>query len=214
MAKNIELEIRGEIRAKEIPEIGKRLIKLGFRHASTTKRTSVMSFGSVRGERGGRLLGSEQVDVRCRITNGHAEIVAKIGRTSAANREEVAIPVTLNNLCAFSRMFGAMPFFTKVGSRSTWNYIKGSIVISLVRSPSYLAYIELEKMTDRDHEATDLVHLKTLAKQLGIQLWKSHDAFVRFCARLTKQDDWVFQGTDADVKRLMRDIKRTGSAIR
>lgn len=208
MPKNIELEVRGEIRAKDIPSIEHRLKTLGYTLTSTTRRTSIMSFGTIDAAgKNWRTGKKDEVDVRCRITNGKAEVVTKIGRTSAANRVEISVPTSLQDMVAFSRLFAAMPFFTKVGSKATKNYQKDPITISLVTSPSGLAYIEIEKMTDRAHEKEEERQLRQLAKDLGVTLWTTHGQFVTFCDRLTKRDDWAFHGTTADLKRLQREIK-------
>ncbi len=212
LQKSIELEIRGEIYAKDILAIGQRLRVLGFREIEETRRTSVMSFGDVsRFEHDEGNKKPTQVDIRCRITNGKAEVVGKIGETHAANRLEISQPVTRNELFAFARLFGSMGFFTKVGSKVTKNFQKGSVIASLVKSPSGLAYIEIEKMTDQKREKRDLKELQALAKQLGIKLWKSRKEFLDFCRLLTERDDWEFHGTSKDIKRLKKEIKKAGS---
>ncbi|MDO8617439.1 MAG: hypothetical protein Q7N87_00900 [Candidatus Uhrbacteria bacterium] len=214
MPKPIELEIRGEIRAKNIPAIGQRLRALGFREIEETRRTSVMSFGDVSPFESLHDRTQTQVDIRCRITNGKAEVVGKIGKTHAANRLEISQPVTRDELFAFARLFGSMGFFTKVGSKVTKNFQKGSVIASLVKSPSGLAYIEIEKMTDRKREKRDLKKLQALAKQLSIKLWKSRKEFLDFCRLLTERDDWEFHGTPKDIERLKKEIKKAGSGRR
>ena len=209
----IELEIRGEISPTAIPELRKKLLKRGFKSISTTRRTMVMSFGTVaaRGLNWDEKK-QDEIDVRCRITNGKAEVVTKIGRTSAANRIEVSVPVSLEEMFRFSQLFGAMPLFTKAGSRQTENFKKGTITVSLVSSiPSKLSYIEIERMTTREKEEADLVVLRDLAKDLSIDLWETHQQYIDFCSLLTKQDDWAFEGTKEDIKRLKGDIKKTGA---
>ena len=209
----IELEIRAIITPKTIPPLRKKLLGLGFKSVSLARRTMVMSFGTVSAH------GldwdehkKDEIDVRCRITNGKAEVVTKIGRTSAANRVEIGVPVSLDQMLGFSQLFGAMPLFTKVGSRQTENFKKGTITISIVSSiPSKLSYIEIERMTTREKEKKDLVVLRALAKDLGLTLIETHQEYIDFCGLLTKKDDWRFEGTAADVKRLKADIKKTKS---
>lgn len=207
----IELEIRGEIRAADIPHISKRLQNQGFKKISTTRRTSVMFFGSVSGYRMGDKRGKEEyVDIRCRITNGDAEVVTKIGK-DVTNRIEIAKPVNLADLIAFSRMFAAMGFFAKVGSKFTENFQRGSLVVSLVKSPSGLAYIELEKMTNRQRERKDREELTRAAQEIGVHILKTRKQFIAFCDRLTREDDWMYRGTPSDVKRLKAEIRSMGS---
>lgn len=212
----IELEIRGEIPVRKIPSLMKKLLTLGFRRDTTTRRTSVMSFGTIScikndlGRKTGKT--SDEVDVRCRITNGRAEIVGKLGTTHAASRVEIGIPIAPDDLPRFAQLFGAMPFFTKVGSKITENFTRNGITVSLVKSPSGLAYIEMEKMTTRKTEREDLSELRCLADALAVNIWKTRQAFLDFCNRLTERDDWIFTGTATDIKRLKLEIKNAGSA--
>lgn len=214
MSKNpIELEIRAIINHETIPELRQKLIKQGFKPVSTTRRTMVMSFGTASAsglnwDEGKK----DEIDVRCRVTNGKAEVVAKIGRTSAANRVEVSVPVSIDDMLKFAQLFGAMPLFSKVGSRQTENFKKGTITASIVTAlPSKLSYIELERMTTREKESADLNVLQALAKELGVTLIKNHAEYLKFCDQLSKYDDWVFEGTAADLKKVKSDIKKTMS---
>ncbi len=211
----VELEIRGEISVRNISSMAKKLLSFGFHRSSTTRRTSVMSFGTVtciKNDRQ-RITGKVRdiVDIRCRITDGHAEVVGKIGPTNAANRVEISVPVSFDDLSRFAQLFGAMPFFTKVGSKITENFVKDDITVSLVRSPSGLAYIEIEKMATRKSEQKNLAELHRLASALNVDIWKTRQAFLDFCNLLTERDDWIFTGTPADLKRLTREIKKSGS---
>ena len=215
MKKSIELEIRGEITLKEIPGLVTRLKALGFRSTGETRRTSVMSFGDVsmfdrdKKKHGGPTF--TQIDNRCRITNGKCEVVTKIGLTHASNRLEIGQLVDFRNFLTFAQMFGSMGFFTKVGSKVTKNFRRGSINIALVKSPSGLAYIEIEKMSDRAREKNDLRELKKIATELNIQLWTSRKQFLDFCQKLTDRDDWRFYGHPQDLAKLKKEIQRAGS---
>ncbi len=213
----IEVEIRGEVSVKKIPALARKLATLGFTHASSTKRTSVMSFGTVScgANDRHRVKGKKRdgIDIRCRVTNGRAEVVAKIGQTDAANRVEIAIPVSQSDMIHFAQLFGATPLFTKVGSKKTDNFSKDGVVVSLVTSPSGLAYVEIEMMSTRKRERKDIKTLHALAKVLDLHLWKTRAAFLTFCNKLTKRDDWMFEGTPTQIKRLTHEIAQTGSAI-
>jgi hypothetical protein len=212
MPKNIELEIRGEVTKREIPALKKRILALGFTHDSSTRRTSIMSFGHVIPNPERKVIEERFVDIRCRITNGIMELVEKLGPLNAHNRKEISVPIkTLDDLFALGKFFGAMPFWSKVGSRLNDNFINGKICITLTQSVSGYAYIEIEKITDRAHEERDHVILKKIADELGILLWKTKEELCTFCDRLDQIEDWRFYGTDADIKRLKKEIKKIGS---
>ncbi len=209
----IELEIRAVIDPKSIPALGKTLLSLGFKSVSKTRRTMVMFFGTVSAsglnwDEGKK----DEVDIRCRVTNGKAEVVTKVGRTSAANRIETSVPVSLVDMLKFAQSYATMPLMSKVGSRQTENFKKGTITVSIVSAvPSKLSYIELERMTTRKKEGADLKVLQALAKTLDLNLIKTHEEYLELCDQLSKGDDWVFRGTVTDIKRLKADIKKTGS---
>ncbi|MSR85095.1 hypothetical protein EXS71_01485 [Candidatus Uhrbacteria bacterium] len=215
MKKSIELEVRGEIKKTEIPGLEARLKALGFRSIGETRRTSVMSFGDVsmfdrdKKRHGGPSF--TQVDNRCRITNSECEVVTKIGLTHASNRLEIGQQVDFKSFLTFAQMFASMGFFTKVGSKLTKNFQRKSISVALVQSPSGLAYIEIEKMTDRTQEKKDLKELTTLARQLEIKLWGTRKQFLDFCKKLTDRDDWQFRGTAKNLIRLKKEIRQAGS---
>lgn len=204
----IELELRGEINFDEIPTFETRLRRLGFRKQAITRRVSVMSFGYTSPNKTGqRTPPQTEIDLRCRVTNGKAEVVAKIGATHAANRLEITQPIRPRDLPNWARLFGSLGFFTKVGSKTTINYRRKDISIAIVQSPSRIVYIELEKMSNKQNEHKDLKELYALAKRLTLPLLKNRAAFLELCQRLTKQDDWEFHGTPKDLQRLKKEIK-------
>ncbi len=212
--RDIELEVRSILRKADLPKIRARLLKLGFRSVSTTRRTSVMCFGMVsrRGRGWSNAPGRTAVDIRVRITNGKAEIIAKTGTsTGAHNRREVAVPIAPRELPAFAGLAASLGFFTKVGSKLNENFKKGDVTATITQSPSGLAYLELEIMTDRHYEKSDHVALQQLAKNLRVKLIKTQKEFLAFCELLNKRDDWAFQGTDRDLVRLAQEIKKAGS---
>lgn len=207
----IEAEIRAEIRYSDLSRIQKTLNKKGFVPTTSTKRTSVMFFGEVsqKGD-GWNLHHSRVLDIRCRITNGSAEVVTKIGQTHASDRKEITRNVTLAEMIDEACFLAHLGFFAKVGSKTTKNYTRGACTVSLVESPSRLAYAELEIMTTAKRAKTDLASLHALAKELHLEIL-SKKAFHELCNKLTKRDDWIFHGTSRDIQKLKREIHAFGS---
>ena len=212
ITKSIEVEIRAELSKQDLIRVEKRLRSIGFKFVSTTRRTSVMSFGitSAKG-RGWNHHKSEDVDIRCRITNGRAEVVVKTGEAHIANRLELSTPVTIEQFYPFARMTASTGLFTKVGSKITKNYQKGLLTASIVQSRSGITYLEIEMMSNRKNEEKALKRLYALADHLGVQIIRSRKAFLELCERLTKIDDWGFRGTRTDLARLRKEIARVGS---
>lgn len=210
--KSIEVEIRAEIPNAQISEIKTKLKSLGFRFIQSKRRTSLMAYGQVHAKGSGwNLKRYEDVDLRARVTNGSAEVVAKIGQTSTHNRAEFSSDVSMEQFYEFACMIGHMGFFAKVGSKRHDDFRKGKIDVSIVQSPSGIAYIELEIMADRKGEAMAHARLKELAAKLHLKTL-THNAFLELCERLTKHDDWEFDGSIADLSRLKKEIQKTGSS--
>ena len=84
---NIELELRAGLERKNIKPLAAGLERLGFRLGSSTRRTSIMHFGHVTRYDKYTSADDDHVDIRCRVTNGRAEVVAKIGPPHGHNRK-------------------------------------------------------------------------------------------------------------------------------
>ena len=206
----IELELRGELHPTEVTRVRTALFEAGFKHRDTTKRTMLMSFGRI-----GRIaedndahIPDQETDIRCRITNGQAEIVVKLGGVHAHNRQEISIPISPDQLGDFARVVGAFNMLHKVGSRTTENFVRGEVTVSIIFNKSGLTYIELEKMSDEIRAETDREELTQLAHELGITLWPGREAFMEFCTRVTEQDDWLFHGRNEDVQRFLEEAQK------
>jgi adenylate cyclase class IV len=209
----IELELRGELHPTDTIHVRTALFEAGFHHRDTTKRTMLMSFGNV-----GRIAEDnpdhtpdQETDIRCRITNGEAEVVVKLGGLHTHNRQEISTLVSLEELANFARVVGAFNMLHKVGSRTTENFVRNDIVASIISSKSGLMFIELEKISDEDHAQADRQELTRLAHQLGVTLWPGREAFMEFCGRITQQDDWMFHGKEEEVQKFLAEIQQTGS---
>ncbi len=202
----IELELRGELTSSQIDHVRESLLKQGFTKKNETHRTMLMSFGII-----GRIVEDtdittpQETDIRCRMTNGQAEVVVKLGGVHAHDRHEISTPVSQETLAQFARVIGSLNMLHKVGSRFTQNFVRDDITASIVSSRSGLAYLELEKMSDELHLEKDEQELNELAKTLDIHLWPDREAFIEFCTRLTNQDDWRFYGTEEDVERFVKE---------
>ncbi len=211
MSHPIELELRGELHPNQVSQVRTTLLETGWVHRDTTKRTMLMSFGRVGWIREDNLdnVPDQETDIRCRVTNGQAEVVVKLGGVHAYNRQEIATPISLHQLGDFVRVIGALNMVHKVGSRTTQNFVRGDIIVSITASQSGIMYIELEKISDETHAETDRHTLTQLAHTLGVTLWPDREAFLAFCTRITKQDDWLFHGSDEDVQRFLEEAGQT-----
>jgi adenylate cyclase class IV len=158
-------------------------------------------------------MGEKKVDIRCRITSGKAEVVAKIGAFHAHDRTEVTQEVSQDQMMGFARIFAAMDFsHVKVGTRFQIHYHIDGVEVTLARGQSALAYAEFEVEAEYGSQLEEeKKKLEDLAASLGVSLWKTGEEFYAFCDRLTNEEDWEFTSSDADMARLREQIISTGS---
>ena len=192
---DIELELRGEC-TNTFDDLKARLDVLAKgRHE---RRVMVMFFGEVAGK---------GVDIRCRVTNGVGEIVAKMGEYHAHDRREVSVSASAEQVVGFAKMFAAMGFSNaKVGTREMWKYEIDGIEVALVRGMSGLAYIEFEKIVLPDRVDEERPSLESLAERLEVTLWKTGEEYYAFCKRLTDDEDWKFSGSEEDVVKFEKSM--------
>lgn len=209
----IEVEVRAELSPEEVARVRETLLAQGFTAHDIQRRTMLMSFGRIGRipeDQDGPIL-DQETDIRCRVTNGKAEVVVKLGAVHADNRQEMSQPISPESLGAFARVVGTLNMLHKVGSRTTENFQRGATTASIVSSRSGLTYLELEKMSDKEHAESDRQELHKLSRILDITLWPGREAFIEFCTRLTERDDWRFYGSEKDVKRFLQEAESTGA---
>lgn len=207
---NIELELRGEC-TDDFEALKARLDALA--EPCHEMRTMVMFFGEVAGE---------GVDIRCRVTNGKAEVVTKVGDYHAHDRREIAVDVTVEQVVAFAKLFAVMGFTSKsgsapgknnakVGTRESWEYQIDGVDVSLVRGMSGKAYVEFERLVDLEGLEGQKQELEALAHKLEVNLWTTGEEYYAFCRHFTELEDWKFTGSDKDMVRLKQEIHQQNS---
>lgn len=195
--KTIELEIRAEVPLKDHDVLLAHLHRHG-KLMSRTRRCSVMFFGRAAGN---------PVDLRVRVTNGEAEVVIKKGALHAPNRVEFSQPVAKADMVGLAKVFSLMGYEAKVGERVTANFDFGKgTVVSLVKADK-IAYLEVERMTDKKHYEQDKRDVFEVLAELGYKPLMKAD-FDDLCHRLTRHVDWKFKGNEKDLKRLKDIVRR------
>ena len=145
----IELEIRGELTPAEKDRVRNTIVEQGFIKQNEARRTMLMSFGMIgRIDEDDEQKPPQETDIRCRITNGQAEVVVKLGGVHAHDRQEISTPISTQSLADFARVIGSLNMLHKVGSRITENFVRDKITASIVSAKSGLSYLELEKISD------------------------------------------------------------------
>jgi len=197
MSKNIECEIRAEVRSKDFDKVLKDLKKRG-KFVNKTERLSVMYF---------RCADSGDLDLRVRITNGECEVVMKQGDHHAANRVETEQPITRDQFVGMARVFRQFEWDSvKVGERTTYNFDFGSdVLISLVRGGD-ICYLEIEKMAEPKTLKKIESELKIIAVDLGVDLIKTRSEYYKLCQRFTDETDWALEDKDGHYRKLAKQL--------
>lgn len=198
MKKNIELELRAEIKNKDFKKILE-LLKNKGELISETHRLSVMFFGKN---------GKNVFDIRVRITNGESEVVIKRGIMHSHDRVETSQAISKNQFMGMVKIFNQLGFDSKVGERETFNFDFGDGVIASLVSAKKISYIELEKMSSKVDIDKNNEQLKIIANILGVKIIETSSEFNDLCDRLDKNVDWNFLGTNSCYKKLETVLKK------
>jgi len=194
MAREVELELRAEVKRDEFNKLLSRL-KKEYKLISHTKRLSVMYFGKISGV---------SIDIRVRITNGRAEVVVKKGALHAHDRIELSQPIDKDQFIGMTRLYSLFGFQAEVAERETYNFALGrGVIFSLVKAGK-IAYVEVEKMSSiLDVEKNKQQLLKILAV-FNLKPILKQKEFDGLCKRLSKYSDWLFTGSKRDLGRLQK----------
>jgi adenylate cyclase class IV len=198
--RDIELEYRAEIPFAKMPEIRRRLLKLG-RPLGISKRLSVMYFGKI---------GKAQFDIRVRITNGKAEVAVKKGGFHSSSRTETVQKIAKDQIAGFVRIFSSLGFESKISERTIERFLlKNGIEASLVEKGG-IAYLELEKMSKRATVETNRRQLLNLVSEMKLNKYMitGKKSFHNLCSRFSSRVDHPFINTSHDSRLLARLLKK------
>jgi len=192
MSKNIELELRAEVKKSQYGRLLSKLRK-EYRLISHTRRLSVMYFGKA---------ANESIDIRVRITNGKSEVAIKKGALYAHDRMEFSQAIEKSQFVGMVKFYSIFGFKSEVAERETFNFDMGKqIIFSLVKAGD-LAYAEVEKMsTDFDVEK-NRKQILSILKNFKLRVINRPAEFDKLCEKLSKQSDWLFIGSNQDIIRL------------
>lgn len=199
MAKNIECEIRAELRSRDFEKVLKDLKKRG-KFVNKTERLSVMFF---------RCSDAGDLDLRVRITNGECEVVMKRGDHHAADRVETVQTISHDQFVGLARVFRQFEWNSvKVGERTTQNFDFGNdILVSLVRGGD-ICYLEIEKMTEQQNLKQVKAELEAIATKLGVDLIRTRSEYYKLCQRFTDETDWAFEDKEGHYRKLAEQLNQ------
>lgn len=198
MSKNIELELRAEIKSHDFKKTLEKLKGLG-KLISKTRRLSVMCFGKIK---------ENSLDIRVRITNGKAEVVIKKGSLYSHDRTEISQAISKKQFMGMAQAFIQLGFDSKIGERETFNFDLGNNVIASLVKAKMISYIELEKMSSKNDLNKNRKELEKIVEGLKLKIIKTSAEFDELCDRLDKKVDWNFSGSKGDYKKLERILQK------
>lgn len=194
MSKNIELELRAEVKKDQYAKLLSKL-KREYKLISHTQRLSVMYFGKV---------GQASLDVRVRITNSESEVAIKKGALHAHDRIEMSQPIDKSQFMGMAQFYSLFDFKSEVAERETHNFDMGrKIVFSLVKAGD-IAYVEIEKMSSKQEVEKNKEQLQVILDNFNLKTIATEKEFNNLCDRLSEHSDWLFTGSKGDMAKLKK----------
>jgi len=193
MEKNIELEFRAEISLKQFEKLlsNLRIEQKLIRH---TKRLSVMFLGAIN---------KTNFDIRVRISsNGESEVVVKKGNYHAHNRVECSQKIEKKQFIGMVKIVSLFGFKSKVSERENFVFDLGNNTSMVLVKAGPIAYVEIEKMSHKSNIRVNKINLLRIAESYGLKLIDNAGNFNELCDRLTRNCDWVFDGTSSHMEKL------------
>ena len=193
MEENIELELRAEVSKNQFEKLLTNL-KERSKLLSQTKRLSVMFLGRI---------GQVKFDIRIRINSDKkTELVVKKGDYHANNRTEFSQEITKNQFIGVVKIFSLFGFQSKVTERENFVFDLGNnITMALVKAGS-IAYVEIEKMSHEKNVDENKAELLNIVNSFDLILMDNGDKFNKLCDRLTRNSDWIFDGSTSHIEKL------------
>lgn len=188
MNNNIEVELRAEVSLNRFKGLLHDLNK-EKKQVSHTKRLSVMFLGIINGS---------NFDIRTRISsNAKAELVVKKGDFHTHDRIEASQEINKEQFLGIVKILSLLNFQSKITERENFVFnLDNEITLVLVKAGS-IAYVEIEKMSNRDTVESNKLQLIQIINELKLKLINDDKEFNELCDRLTKYSDWTFDETEA-----------------
>jgi len=199
MKTNKEIELRAEVSPKELSGIESKFPATSL--VSSNERLSVIFLGTIN---------NENVDIRIRIdSQKHAELILKIGDFHSHNRTEITQKIQPDQFMGLVNIFSKFGFSIKVMRRKTKRlfFKNEGYEVALVDADKF-AYVEIEKVLDTSDEALiteEKNNLEEIMVSAGMTSINKKQ-FDNLCDRLTKEVDWVFNGSSADYSKLESEL--------
>ncbi|MDQ5950702.1 MAG: hypothetical protein QG585_644 [Patescibacteria group bacterium] len=197
--KNIEVELRSEIKKEEFSNLIK-ILKNNrqSRFLLSDRRISLLFIKENK---------KHTYDIRLRTTKNKTELAIKLGHLHSHNRKEIIIPILKKSFIDYVQLLHLLEKNSKVIEREYHVFKLKNIILTIVNAnPIY--YVEGEIMSEKSEINKNKILIENLFKTLKITPIKNNKYFKDLCDRLSKETDWKFNGTEKDYNRLEKLIKK------
>jgi predicted adenylyl cyclase CyaB len=183
--KNIEIEIRGPLTAKDYSKLVKFFQKNG---RFVTKKERILIDYSTEG------LEDRTRDIRLRVTNKVPEIVVKLGKMGGNEaRKELSVLAQFGDFDKLVQIFAALGLTKGVLClRKSQVFMYREIEFTLVEVPDHSYYFEAEKLiaADEDKDAAQK-EISGVCRDLGLNLFDNEGLFA-YIEKLNKEANEIF----------------------
>jgi len=193
MENNIELELRAEVSLSQFDTLLFDL-KKKQKLLSHIKRLSVMFLGEIN---------QVNFDIRVRVSSdGKTELVIKRGDYHAHNRVEFSQEIKKDQFVEFVKIFSLFGFQAKVTERENFLFDLGNNTTMVLVKAGSIAYVEIEKMSHEKNINENKDKLLQIINSFNLKLIENDNEFNELCDRLTRDCDWIFNGTTNHIEKL------------
>lgn len=198
MLNNIELELRAEVTLDHFEKLLTDL-KNRTKLISQSKRLSVMFLGEIN---------KYNFDVRVRTNSkNEAEVVFKKGDFHTHDRIENSQKIERDQFMGIVKLFSLFDFSSKVTERENFEFDLGDDVKLVLVKAGSIAYVEIEKMSSVENLEKNKLELLKIIESCKLKVLKDDKEFSELCDRLTKNSDWVFNGTKEHMDKIAEMLK-------
>ena len=190
----IEYEVRGRLKEQDYSRVVDYL-------AQNAKKLKEFSRFSLRYETVGFRVSSS--DLRVRFEEGRSEIVLKIGKYGASDREEMSLNVDRADVSTAIKMLSYLGFDKGYAFwRITKKFKYKGCEVSIVEVPNYCRYFEIELLSDVE-DPKIVGELESVAKDLGLECFRSEAVYFDFLEDLDKNANIDFSYGKSNLEDLM-----------
>ena len=179
----VEVEVRGPVAPGKVDELLARLSREGEYKGLSDRFFVSFAIDEMR---------SQGIDLRVRMTNGHTQIVAKVGKFLGEMRTETIVDVGAGQFKEAVALLGILGIHGDLAARRIiHNYQLNDLLLSVVEVPGHSWFYEAEKICSEDDKESCRKQIMEQLNLLGLDKY-SEDEFMAYVKTLDAEANIFF----------------------